>query len=141
MLAHEISHSLLGHATKRIEIRTTFLCIRAFVLTATPWSYKPIALFIWNYMEEGIKSGLRRFDELDADKWGLEIAAFACFDTGLAANFFRSVASGDETVQTWQSTHPPHLERYKYLIDVVAPYSQRIAYARQRCKALGLSKV
>lgn len=141
MLAHEISHSLLGHATKRIEIRTTFLCIRAFVLTATPWSYKPIALFIWNYMEEGIKSGLRRFDELDADKWGLEIAAFAFFDTGLAANFFRSVASGDETVQTWQSTHPPHLERYKYLIDVVAPYSQRIAYARQRCKALGLSKV
>lgn len=132
VLSHEISHCLLEHHAVRLS-REHLLEILWLIPLTIMWAVFPIPEAILGYLLGHYLKNLtlllpyERDQEIEADKFGLMLAANACLDVRQAPIFWKKMEKFDpnNTETWWLSTHPPHSQRVKYIEDLL-PYALQL---------------
>lgn len=132
VLSHEIAHCLLNHHAIRMS-REHLLEILWLIPVILMWAVFPIPEAILSYLMGHYFKNLafllpyERDQEIEADKYGLMLAANACIDVRQAPVFWRKMEKlyplNEDT--WWLSTHPPHSKRIKYIEDLL-PYALQL---------------
>lgn len=123
VLSHEIAHCLLDHHAIRLS-REHILEMLWLIPVILIWALFPIPEAILSYLlghyfkNIALLLPYERNQEIEADKYGLMLAANACIDVRQAPVFWKKMTKLDpnnaNTIE-WLSTHPPHSERIKYI--------------------------
>lgn len=130
VLSHEIAHCLLDHHAIRLS-REHLLEMLWLIPLTLMWAVFPIPEAILGYLFGNYFKNItmllpyERDQEIEADKYGLMLAANACLDVRQAPVFWRKMEKLDPNSSNsiwWLSTHPPHSKRVKYINDLL-PYS------------------
>jgi len=123
VLSHEIAHCLLNHHVIRLSREHLLEMLWLIPLTIT-WAILPVPEailgFIMGHYFKNIVMMLpyERNQEIEADKYGLMLAANACIDVQQAPNFWKKMEKIEPDNKDriwWLSTHPSHSDRIKYL--------------------------
>ncbi|XP_017461783.1 PREDICTED: metalloendopeptidase OMA1, mitochondrial-like, partial [Rhagoletis zephyria] len=134
ILAHEISHAILGHGLENIShqhiVDIVFISLLGFL-----WMFLPSDLiaaigtaFSRFILGISFMTPYSKMLETEADEVGLMLAAKACFDVREASAFWHKMAiiSGADPVHQLQSsveflaTHPSHEKRSEHLDGLLA---------------------
>lgn len=74
-----------------------------------------------------------KVNELEADSWAIEIAAHACYDTRLAGQYLKRLAS-IEPESFYSPAHPSFRVRYGRVVTTIR-HSKASQKATKKCKA------
>lgn len=147
ILGHELSHLICGHNTQANMIETVLRTIEVLLLSVDPTSGILTLGFI------GLLAGLRgmasasfsRDHESEADEMGIKIAARACFDTSKGTIVMRKMhehsvsirgdVPTDNSIVRLYDSHPPSLDRFKYL-QSRAEDENYTKYTNKQCKTM-----
>lgn len=132
ILSHEIAHCLLNHHAIRLS-REQLLEMLWLIPLTMMWAVLPVPEAILGYLfghyfkDIAMLLPYERDQEIEADKYGLMLAANACLDVRQAAVFWRKMEKIDPKSENtwWYSTHPPHSKRSKYIEDLL-PYALQL---------------
>lgn len=126
VLSHEISHCLLDHHAIRLS-REHLLEILWLIPLIVMWTLFPIPEAILGYILGNYLKNItmllpyERDQEIEADKYGMMLAANACLDVRQAPVFWKKMEKIDPNNNSiwWLSTHPSHSKRVKYIEDLL----------------------
>lgn len=132
VLSHEVSHCLLDHHAVRLS-REHLLEMLWLIPVIIIWTIFPIPEAILGYVLGHYLKNVtmllpyERDQEIEADKYGLMLAANACIDVRQAPVFWRKMEKFDPGNKEtwWLSTHPSHSARVKY-IENLLPYALQL---------------
>ncbi|KAE9544303.1 hypothetical protein AGLY_001482 [Aphis glycines] len=132
VLSHEIAHCFLDHHAVRLS-REHLLEILWLVPLTIMWAVFPVPEAILGYLFGHYFKNIamllpyEREQEVEADKYGLMLAANACIDVRQAPIFWRRMEKLDPNNKEtwWLSTHPSHSKRVKYIEDLL-PYALQL---------------
>ncbi|UJR15858.1 hypothetical protein I4U23_002784 [Adineta vaga] len=142
VLAHELSHAILGHTAEKLSYSQSIDMIAifgAFII----WSIFPSdwTSFWANFIYEGYitftsRLPYSRYLEDEADEVGLKLAAKACYDIRESACFWESVDKADKQheIPEFFSTHPASAKRVEHF-DRIIPEALEL---RIKCKCAPL---
>ncbi|VVC29267.1 Peptidase M48 [Cinara cedri] len=127
VLSHEISHCLLNHHVIRLS-REHLLEMLWLIPVTLIWALFPvpdaILGFLLGHYLKNITMLLpyERDQEIEADKYGLMLAANACIDIRQALQFWKKMEKidpNDKNAIWWLSTHPSIRTRINYIEDLL----------------------
>lgn len=126
VLSHEIAHCLLDHHAVRLS-REHLLEMLSLIPLTLMWAVFPIPEAILGYILGNYFKNItmllpyERDQEIEADKYGMMLAANACIDVRQAPIFWRKMEKLDSNNNSiwWLSTHPSHSKRVKYVEDLL----------------------
>jgi len=130
VLSHEIAHCLLDHHAIRLS-REHLLEMLWLIPVTIIWAMFPIPEAILGYLLGNYFKNIsmllpyERDQEIEADRYGLMLAANACIDVRQAPVFWEKMKTIDPNNSNtiwWLSTHPTHDARIKYIEDLL-PYA------------------
>lgn len=132
VLSHEIAHCFLNHHAIRMS-REHLLEILWLIPVTLMWAVFPIPEAILSYIMGHYFKNVafllpyERDQEIEADKYGLMLAANTCIDVRQASVFWRKMEKLDPQNKDiwWLSTHPSHSNRVKY-IENLLPYALQL---------------
>lgn len=132
VLSHEIAHCLLNHHAIRLS-REHLLEILWLIPVTLMWAVLPMPEAILSYIlghyfkNVALLLPYERDQEIEADKYGLMLAANACIDVRQAPVFWRKMEKFDPQNEDrwWLTTHPSHSTRVKYIEDLL-PYALQL---------------
>ncbi|XP_050535206.1 metalloendopeptidase OMA1, mitochondrial-like isoform X2 [Daktulosphaira vitifoliae] len=132
VIAHEIAHCLLNHHAIRLS-REHLLEMLWLIPLTLMWALMPIPEAILGYILGNYFKNLtlllpyERDQEIEADKYGLLLAANACLDVRQALVFWNMMNNMDKLNDKiwWTSTHPSHTKRINY-IENLMPYALKL---------------
>ena len=100
VLAHEFSHTILGHGVQGLQERATVEALKILVfamLDPTGVVSLLVEAFVGSTLNKTLVLPFSRQHETEADTLGLEIMANACYDVKKASGFFEKWVSRDGT--------------------------------------------
>lgn len=130
VLAHEVSHLVLGHVSQANRVDTVLKTVEVLLLSIDPTSGVLALFFIGGLaaLRKALSAAHSRESEREADDLGVEIAARACFDTATGAQVMKKMhhlsslassggSSGSNVakVASLYDSHPPSEERFQSL--------------------------
>ena len=127
MLAHELAHLILSHNKEGAMHRGMALMVAIQTAPAVwallPWKSAVLTTIVLHELSDLLfQLPNSREREFESDRFGLELAAKACFDIHEAPLFLRSVVQDKgnavEAISEYFSTHPSgrhRVERFKQL--------------------------
>ncbi|XP_060834949.1 metalloendopeptidase OMA1, mitochondrial-like [Rhopalosiphum padi] len=132
VLSHEIAHCFLDHHAVRLS-REQLLEMLWLIPLTVMWAVFPVPEAILGYLFGHYFKSIvmllpyERDQEIEADKYGLMLAANACIDVRQAPIFWKRMEKLDPNNNDtwWLSTHPSHSKRVKYIEDLV-PYALQL---------------
>lgn len=142
VLSHEISHCLLDHHAIRLS-REHLVEMLWLIPVALIWVVFPVPEAILGYILGHYVKNItmllpyERDQEIEADKYGLMLAANACIDIRQASQFWKKMEKMDPNNTNtiwWLSTHPTHSKRINYIEDLL-PYALELRKQRN-CPSL-----
>lgn len=112
IFAHEMIHVVQGHALKRLIANRSLDLILRSIQTSSP-----LGGLTKSAVGELLEKGYSRENELEADKYGLQLAVSAGFDGDAAVQALRRIAQrpSSEDFFSYFSTHPSLTERIEQL--------------------------
>ncbi|RWS07530.1 metalloendopeptidase OMA1-like protein [Dinothrombium tinctorium] len=147
VIAHEMSHAILGHGAELLS-RAQFFEVFAICAIGLLWAIVPFdasaAFMTWFFrkiMDIAVHLPYNRQLEQEADVVGLQIAAKACFDIREAVVFWRKMSLKDKveieamfgTTETpnieFLSSHPSHETRAENIESLLPVFLQ----LREKC--------
>jgi Zn-dependent protease with chaperone function len=139
ILAHEVSHLLLGHVSQQNWLEAILRTIEVLLLSLDPTEGLVSIVIIGGLatIRTALQASFSREHEREADTLGMRLAARACFDTQRAPQVFARLHQREEeaaaaaaaggglnpfqinnsVVVSFASTHPSSHERYQYLME------------------------
>lgn len=123
-LAHEISHSLLGHTQQKSDVEYALTQLHMLLLISLPeliFVQEVVSAIISSL----IQSGFSRSFESEADMLGVCIATRACYDPSKGANLFNKLASFEKNDASmalgisWFRSHPLSKDRHDKLLKLM----------------------
>lgn len=144
VLSHEMSHCLLNHHAIRMS-REHILEILWLIPLTLIWAVFPVPEAILSYILGNYIKNItmlypyERDQEIEADKYGMMLAANACLDVRQAPIFWRKMEKIDPNNNSlwWLTTHPSHSERVKY-VENLLPHALELRQ-QNGCPALDKS--
>lgn len=133
VLSHEIAHCLLDHHVIRLSREHLLEMLWLIPLTIT-WAVFPVpeailGFIMGHYLKDvAMLLPYERDQEIEADKYGLMLAANACIDVRQAPVFWKKMENFDPNNKDtiwWLSTHPSHSDRVKYL-ETLLPHAVQL---------------
>ncbi|KAL4092422.1 hypothetical protein QTP88_026923 [Uroleucon formosanum] len=132
VLSHEIAHCFLDHHAVRLS-REHLLEMLWLIPLTIMWAVFPmpeaILCYLFGHYFKNIALLLpyERDQEIEADKYGLMLAANACVDVRQAPIFWKRMEKLDPNNNDtwWLSTHPSHRKRVEYIEDLL-PYALQL---------------
>lgn len=132
VLSHEIAHCFLKHHAIRLSREQLVEMLWLIPLTMM-WAVFPVPEAILGYLLGNYFKRItmllpyERDTEIEADKYGLMLAANACIDVRQAPIFWKTMKKLDPANEDtwWFSTHPSHSQRVKYIEDLL-PYALQL---------------
>jgi len=92
-LAHELSHSILGHSSEKAVAEAFMAGVHLTFLVAFPEGFTFFNDLIMSLLRGQLSNTLSRSCEMEADELGAVIAARACFDPVRGAGLFKKLGS------------------------------------------------
>ncbi|XP_050429341.1 metalloendopeptidase OMA1, mitochondrial-like isoform X2 [Adelges cooleyi] len=137
VLSHEIAHCLLNHHAIRLSHEYLLEILLFLPLLLVMWAVFPIpeaifGYFLGNYFKDLVLLlPYERDQEIEADKYGLLLAANTCLDVRQAIVFWKMMEKIDvnNNIPWWLSTHPSHSKRIEY-IENLMPYALKIRHQK-----------
>ncbi|CAF3842138.1 unnamed protein product [Adineta steineri] len=144
VLAHELSHALLGHSGERIsylQIIDILAIFGAFIIWAvfpTDWTSFWVNFIFENFITFTSRLPYSRYLEEEADEVGLMLAAKSCYDVRESVSFWKAAAVADieAAIPEFMSTHPANAKRAENL-DKIVPWALDL---RRECNCAPLSQ-
>ncbi|KAK7793882.1 hypothetical protein R5R35_003566 [Gryllus longicercus] len=143
VLAHEMSHTILGHTAERMSHAQLVECL-LFVPVVIIWAILPDLGAMLTQWFSGVLTKMllhlpfSRQAEMEADDVGLTLAAKACFDIREAPCFWKKMkamtSDGLDDLE-WLSTHPSYDTRQIVLNELIPSALQ----LRETCQCPKLS--
>lgn len=142
VLSHEIAHCLLDHHVVRLSrellLDMLWLIPVIFISSICPIPDAILGYLVGHYVKSiGFLLPYEREQEIEADKYGLMLAANACIDIQQAPKFWKKMEMIDPNNKNtiwWLSSHPYHSTRIKYIEDLL-PYALELR-KKQNCPPL-----
>ena len=124
VLAHELSHFILGHISETNQLQTFLRMIEILLLSMDPTegllSIGVVSLLAT--LRTALTAAHSRDNEHEADTLGLMITARSCFDTANASKVFQKMHDQNvgpphnKHLLSFADTHPSSQERYEKLL-------------------------
>jgi len=123
ILAHELSHAILGHSGERIsylqmvDIVAIFAAFVIWAVFPTDWTSFWVNFIFENFITFTSRLPYSRRLEEEADEIGLMLAAKACYDVRESVNFWQTVSKTERNTEIpeFMSTHPANAKRAESL--------------------------
>jgi Zn-dependent protease with chaperone function len=128
IIAHELSHLMLGHGSSALKASLASLMIQlVFISFVDPFGVLSFFLDFFSFQMTKLLTAYKsRQLETEADTLGLELSAMACFDVELGSHIFRKlgeVVPVDSQAVPWYDSHPPSKQRFEALNAASARFS------------------
>lgn len=119
ILAHELSHVLLGH-TSAGDGSGALIAVQLALMSIVDPTGISSYLFdkLLDYLKNVIMARYSRQKEDEADDLGIRLASLACYDVNEGIKVFEKLQKLDTRTETsWEDSHPSSYERYKRLLE------------------------
>jgi Zn-dependent protease with chaperone function len=121
VLGHEVSHLILGHVSKRNQLEALLRTLEVLLLSLDP-TEGLLSLYIVTLLaavRTAVSASYSRDDEREADELGMILCAMAGCNLTKACHVFYKMAQSEGGIDhaSVMSSHPPTLERYKFLTE------------------------
>ena len=146
VLGHEISHMILAHNSQKNQIELFLRAFEILLLSLDPtdgiWSLSFMAFL--GGSRKLLSQAFSRENENQADEFGIEVSARACFDTKRGAYVFQKMHQKSmenklnpqrNSFSQYFSSHPTSKERYEFLFER-SEIENRSKYKDSECKSI-----